>query len=335
MKILKIFIITISALLISLILLLFIFSSYLDIPTKIFTSNIIDAVNQYHILEPKVNILILGTDPRHDWLESNMDTDTIILASLNLANAKLSLVSLPRDLWYQPISSRINKIYLKSLDSDHPTDYIKQTFSDITGQNINYLIIMDTDFIKNLVTTVGGLQIDLPYTLVDDQYPNPLYILDPVSNPDPYISVKFNQGINFINQDNVDYFIRSRKGSSLDSGGTDLGRSARQQMLINALFTKLSDPSNLNLPLVKNLYYLWSHDLIKDISDKDLLSLLLNLNTSLPKLTITPISLPVADTVNSTGVIYHPIRFTGGAWVYMPIENDYSNISKFLDSYLD
>ncbi len=309
-------------------------SHYLDIPPRVIISTLIDAKARSRTIESKLNFLILGTDPRDDWLESNQDTDTIILASLDLSSANLRLVSLPRDLWYQPISSRINKIYSKSFDQPSPFNYVKQLFSDITGQKIDYLVIINTDFIKSLVDIVGGLQVELAYTLIDDQYPNPLYILDPVNNPDPYITIKFDQGINLINADNVDYFVRSRKSDTIN-GGTDMGRSLRQQMLISAIFTKLSDFNNLKLPLIKNLYQLWSHDVTKDISDQDLLSIFFHLKSSIKDLSITPISLPIADSVKGQGIIYNPKYFANNAWVYMPVNNDYTNITKFLDSCLN
>lgn len=297
---------------------------------KLFINTLNNSYRNTHTYNKRINFLILGVDPRNDWLEHNLDTDTIILASLDINSNTLKLVSLPRDLWFE--NSRINKIYFQSLQTQNPLNITKHKFTQITGQSIDHIFIINTDFLHNLIDIIGYVDVELPSAFTDNQYPNPAYIKDPVNNPNPYITIGFSSGINRLDASNIDYYVRSRKSSDNLSESSDTGRSNRQKLLFNALFLRLFQKDVItNINKIASLYHLWSSQINKDITDENLISIFLLINKNLTSLKISSLNIPI-DSPNP--ILYHPNKFTNNAWVYLPINNDYSNIKKYLDSIL-
>lgn len=313
------------------------FNKNFGYPPKLLINTVSSAYKLSKVIPQKINFLILGTDIRDDWLETSQDTDTIILASLDTQDFFVDLVSLPRDIWFTPLNSRINKIYSQSLQSSDSINFIKSKFGEITGQNIDYILIINTDILAKLINITGPVTVDLPYSFTDDQYPNPDHITDPQNFPNPYITISFTKGLNIIDSQNVDYFVRSRKGADLKNGGTDLGRSARQQLLIMALFDSLKQIKPVkNLKTLSTLYKLWSTQITKDITDTTILSIIFNLNKNITHLSFDNISIPVGlSSIDTNGVIYHPIYFSSGAWVYLPTKNDFTYLRQYLDAHLN
>jgi anionic cell wall polymer biosynthesis LytR-Cps2A-Psr (LCP) family protein len=43
--------------------------------------------------------------------------------------------------------------------------------SEITGQEINYYFMMDFNGFKTLIDRIGGVEIDVPERLYDNEYP--------------------------------------------------------------------------------------------------------------------------------------------------------------------
>ncbi len=318
----------------------FVFSYFNDefgYPPKLLINTISTAYLQSKSIPGKINFLILGTDIRDDWLETSQDTDTIILASLDTQDLIVDLVSIPRDIWFAPLNSRINKIYSQSLQNSDSFDFIKSKFNEITGQNVDHILIINTDILTKLIDITGPVTVDLPYSFTDDQYPDTNHIKDPVNFPDPYMTISFEKGPNTIDSQNIDYFVRSRKGADLKNGGTDLGRAARQQLLIMALFDSLKKIKPIqNTKTISTLYKLWSTQITKDITDTTILSLIFKLNKNITNMSFNNISIPVGlNSIDTNGVIYHPTYFPSGAWVYLPTKNDFLYLRQYLDAHLN
>ena len=86
--------------------------------------------NPYQNLK-KINFIVLGLDKRDDALEKTQTTDTIMFVSLNLENQKINIISLPRDLWFYDINSKINEIYPLSVNQNNQILYIKEKFQKL------------------------------------------------------------------------------------------------------------------------------------------------------------------------------------------------------------
>lgn len=119
----------------------------------------------------KINLLLLGRGGgNHDG--PNL-TDTMIFASVNLKNPKVTLVSVPRDIWVTDIKGKVNKAYAIGEDKRKGGGIIlaKSVFSKITGQNIDYTLVIDFSGFVKAVDQVGGIDVSVDNTFDDYLYP--------------------------------------------------------------------------------------------------------------------------------------------------------------------
>ena len=334
-KIVKIISITLLSLLIILFAIVFFafqyFASRTDQPTRPVYQNIIQAVNNnLYQGQEQINFLILGLDPRDDQLEKTNVTDTIILASLNLKNYRLTIIPLPRDLWFYPLNAKINQIYPLSLQQDDDQlKFIQDQFSQLTGQTIDHTLIVTPEDLIDFVGLIGGVDLFLPQGFTDDQYPNPSYIANPSPQIPIYITVHFDSGWNHLDRSNISYFVRSRKNApdSLN-GGTDIGRSQRQQLLVEAVVGQLKNTPPQPTRLI-NLYNFFHQKIQSNFSDRHLFSLLFHLGKNIIHLHIEKINLPTGENPQ-TDLLYYPGHLFQGQWVFLPQDQNYQAIQSFI-----
>lgn len=281
----------------------------------------------------KINFILLGLDERDDELEKTETTDTIIFASLNLTDNKLTLISLPRDLWDYNTNSKINDIYPQSLKQEDRFSYIKDKFNQITGQAVDNVIVLKTENLIRLIQLAGGLDVYLENGFIDTQYPNPEYIKDPKSGASKYITVEFDTGDVHLDETNVTQFVRSRKGGdTVAQGGTDLARIQRQQLVIDALLKKVKDGNLINsFTQIFDLYKFWNKDISKDITDLQTFqigSIILNNISNGKDFTLEKKEITVGTNAKD-GLIYHPATFINKQWVFIPADQEYKSFQQF------
>ena len=280
-----------------------------------------------------LNFIILGLDPRDDGLEKTEVTDTIILASLNTKSAQLSLISLPRDLWDYQNNKKINHIYQDSKNQENSFSYIKDNYSRITGQKINNVIVVTTQNLIDFVELIGGVDVYLETGFIDKEFPNEEYIKNPSPDISVYKTVEFPSGEIHLNTNNVSEFVRSRKGVDLNGNEvSDLGRIHRQQLLIEAIISKIKSKSFLKNP--NNLIYIynfWHQSINHDLEDDFVLSLILNMNKNLNNFSLKKIDIPIKEK-GKDGVIYHPKNFINRQWVFIPNDKEYQSLIDFINN---
>lgn len=268
------------------------------------------------------NIMILGLDPRNDALEKTNTTDTIIFASLNLHKPILNLISLPRDLWSYQDKYKINQIYPQNIDK---FDIIQTKFSDLTGQKINNTIIITTQNLIDLVSKIDGVDLYLDQGFIDTKYPNPEYIKNPSKEIPIYKTIEFKTGNIHLDSSNITEFVRSRHGSeTATTGGTDLGRMKRQQVLIEAIFKKA-----LSTKYLAQLFDFYRHDLKSNFSFKELVNLAIHFKLKILNLKLNKIDLPVGTNAKN-GVIYYPNKLTEKQWAFIPSDLEYKSFQEFI-----
>lgn len=268
------------------------------------------------------NILILGLDPRNDSLEKTETTDTIIFSSINFYNNKINLISLPRDLWFYQEKSKINQIYPKYIND---LNTIQNKFSDLTGQNIDKTLVFTTQNLIDLVNLIDGVDLYLEQGFKDEKYPNPEYIKNPSPSIPIYKTIEFSSGPIHLDQTNVTEFVRSRHGGdTVATGGTDLARIQRQQLLIEAIFKKI-----FNYKYLAKLNGFYRHSLKTNLSYNDIVNLSLRLKKDIMKLNLNKIELPIGETAKD-GVIYYPNRLTEKQWAFIPVDKDYFKFKEFI-----
>ena len=245
----------------------------------------------------------------------------------------IKIISIPGIFGFYSLGTKINQIYPDSLERPHPNQYVISNFQKITGQKIDKLVILTTQDLIEFINIIGGVDVNLPYAFKDDMYPNPDYINHPSPDTPIYKTIEFSQGI--IVSTNQCHRIRPlRKGSDDPAtGGTDLGRIARQQLMIQVINEKLEDRHSFTYQQVIGLINFFQQGLQTTLTLEYLFVIAIRLMPHLESLSIEKYSLPVKEYATE-GVIYHPPTFINRQWVFLPIDKNYAQVHQFIQETL-
>jgi LCP family protein required for cell wall assembly len=110
--------------------------------------------------------------------------------------------------------------------------------SDVTGLNVPYFMTINFQGFRHLVDALGGVDINVP-TAFTANYP---------INDDPQINagwkvIHFNAGMQHMNGEQAIEYARARYVTAPASEGSDFARSARQQLLIRAIASRMRSPA--------------------------------------------------------------------------------------------
>ena len=240
----------------------------------------------------RINILVLGIGGgSHDG--PNL-TDTIILASLDPNNNKVTLTSIPRDLWVPDLTGEVKKINSAYADGEAVRkggglQLAEAVVGKITGQNVDYGIRIDFSGFVKAVDIVGGLDINVDNTFDDYQYPvdgkeadtcgrtqEELQTLATDSAeqavldfPCRYKHIHFNKGLRHMDGETALEFVRSRHASQAIEE-SDFARSKRQEKVIKAFKDKvLSAQTLINPGKVISLYTTLQGSIDTDIKQNE------------------------------------------------------------------
>lgn len=172
-------------------------------------------------------MLLLGVDKSQERVDSGgfgsdssaYRSDTIILARVDPANHKVTLVSIPRDTKVdmgEYGTQKINAAY--SLGG--PT-LVTKVVSRLAGVSISHYAEIDFDQFSSVVDTIGGVTVNLP-----------------VAISDAYANIELPAGEQTLNGEQALGLVRSRH--AYDSyGAGDFYRESNQRMVIGAIIHKV------------------------------------------------------------------------------------------------
>ena len=116
--------------------------------------------------DDRINILLLGVlGANHQG--GGLNTDTIMIVSLEPKANKISMVSLPRDLWVldpgKETKSKINAVYEYGEEKGTGKGIVdmENLIGEITGLTIHYTAVVSTQGFTQLVDTLGGVDVSL------------------------------------------------------------------------------------------------------------------------------------------------------------------------------
>lgn len=164
-------------------------------------------------------------------------TDTIMVASYNPKTQKASLLSIPRDTFVGKNEStansynKINALYQTS------TDKILAAVNDLTGLDLKYYVIVDTEALIALVNEIGGVEFNVP---IDMDYDD--------SSQNLHIHLK--AGVQTLDGEKAENLVRFRHnndGSSYPSsyGDNDVGRMRTQREFITQVIKQTIQFKNI------------------------------------------------------------------------------------------
>lgn len=181
----------------------------------------------------ELHVLLLGisTDT------SAVLTDTIMVGSYNPKTQKASLLSIPRDTFVGKNEesansyNKINALYQTSIDK------ILSAVNDLTGLDLQYYVIVDTEALIKLVDTIGGVEFDVP---IDMDYDD--------SSQDLHIHLK--AGVQLLDGEKAENVVRFRHNNNGTSypasyGDNDVGRMKTQRAFITQVIKQTIQLKNI------------------------------------------------------------------------------------------
>jgi len=194
----------------------------------------------------RFNILVLGTDKRENDPDHYARSDTLLLANVDTISRTVGVMSIPRDLVMDVPGYGKNKVNAAYLFGEYyqleggGQALAVQTISQFFNTPIDYYVAINFDGFRKVVDTVGGIDVDVPYSLDDYNYPS-----DDEGDPFGEIHVHFDEGRQHMDGKTALRYARTRHADN------DFARSRRQLQIILAVRQKAM---SLNLiPVLPNL----------------------------------------------------------------------------------
>jgi len=204
------------------------------------------AIDRERLNYQRINIVLYGYGG--DQHSGAFLSDSIMVISIQPIQdhpPQIAEISVPRD-WFVNIplrngkstEQRINFAYAAGMLGEGPEPasavdagaaVADPLIAHLLGIGVNYFVGVDFNAFKQAVDAVGGIDIDVPTTFTDRQYPAGECDLGNCG----YETVHFNAGMQHMNGATALIYARSRHGN--DGQGSDFARSRRQQQIIVAL----------------------------------------------------------------------------------------------------
>ena len=191
-----------------------------------------------------MNLLIVGVDERAGHPEEGVRSDTLLLVHLDALGRWVSMLSIPRDTRVELPdigSTKINTAYgqgyagAETLYRPGTTPQqggmalAAQTVEGLLllperGQHVDAIAQINFDGFAKVIDVLGGVDIDVPTLIIDDEYPTPDFGIT---------RIEFQPGVQHMDGATALIYARTRHADS------DFGRSERQQQVLRAIATKL------------------------------------------------------------------------------------------------
>ena len=212
-----------------------------------------------------VNFLLIGSDKRAG---TSFRTDTMVVAILRPNDGQVSLISIPRDLWVSIPgweNQRINTAYQHGILTDYPgggPGLLKDTIQYNLGIRIDHSALVDFDGFRQIVDTLGGVDVPVscPYT--------DWHLIDPTYDPEietNWSLYTVDSGVVHMDGDLALWYARSRQKSN------DFDRGRRQQEVLRALFSQALQTGTLTR--IPELYNDFKSTVETDLGLGDILQL--------------------------------------------------------------
>jgi LCP family protein required for cell wall assembly len=174
------------------------------------------------LLKGRVTLLIIGTDSNGERARRGLpvNTDGLIVASVNAAKDRIVMLSLPRDTVDLPMADGgVWRNKINDLERAHDIETLRDTIATTLKVPIDYYLQISMEDFGRVVNAVGGIDVVVPYALYD-----------------PEIGLDLAAGKQHLNGNNANRYVRTRHQD------TDYGRALRQQQVVMALVGKLLEP---------------------------------------------------------------------------------------------
>ncbi len=177
----------------------------------------------------KANVLILGVD------EDGLRTDTIILASYDLDDNKIDMLSIPRDtrMYIGKRYQKINAAYsLSQNGKKRGYQGTVEAVTRLTGVPINYYVEFSTKAFREMIDALGGVEFNVPQRM---------YYTDRSQN----LKIDLQPGLQTLDGEKAEQLVRFRKYAQGDIRRVEVQqefiKAVADQKLNLSILTKLPD----------------------------------------------------------------------------------------------
>jgi LCP family protein required for cell wall assembly len=203
----------------------------------------------------RFDLLLLGSDAGPDRWSRRMDV--MLLVEIDVNTGKVAMIGLPRNLINAPFppgaardavacgcfTGLLNALYVEAT-AVHPDRWpgtgavkgigaVRAVVSQLTGRPVDAVLVADLWGMIKVVDAMGGVDINIPYAVSDDNYPDPVY---------GHIAMSLPAGQQHLDGRHALFYARSRHQDS------DYGRMARQQTLLLEIRKQIGPETILNAP---------------------------------------------------------------------------------------
>src|SRR4030042_1894714 len=121
----------------------------------------------------RINALLLGIRGEGDP-NGGLLSDGIMMLSFKKSTGQVSLISIPRDLYLQMPGEvkyeKVNAAYALGLGKyNNGLDYAKKTVAYITGQHIEYGVVINFEAFNDIIDLLGGVTIYLDKPFIENK----------------------------------------------------------------------------------------------------------------------------------------------------------------------
>jgi anionic cell wall polymer biosynthesis LytR-Cps2A-Psr (LCP) family protein len=187
---------------------------------------------------------------------------------------------------------------------------------------VDYSIVIDFSGFQKIVDALGGIEIDVPESIVDTQYPT-IY--------DSYETFRISRGLQVLDGKTALKYARSRHSTN------DFSRSVRQQLVIRAIRERVLSLGYLtNTTKISDTYDIVSEHIDTDLSIDQMINLALHAK-DIPPASIRTVGIhgecTSASVCRAGGYLYTPSRdMFGGASILLPENAIASKVSYYEDT---
>jgi polyisoprenyl-teichoic acid--peptidoglycan teichoic acid transferase len=185
----------------------------------------------------RVTVLLVGIDYAPGRVTHL--TDTMLVATFDVETGDGAMISVPRDLYGVPIGdgrtwdAKLNSLMVRA--SDDPANFplggpgtLKAAIGELLGTRIHYFAAIDLAGLRQVIDTVGGVDITVERAVADPAFDDPFGVV----RGGFYIDA----GTHHLDGATALAYVRSRMGA----GDSDFTRAARQQQVLTAIADKLN-----------------------------------------------------------------------------------------------
>ena len=271
-------------------------------------------------MEGRINILLLGVGGKG---HAGPDlADTTMVVSIAPQEKRLALLSLPRDM-VVPLGNlgwrKIN--ILNALGEARAAGqgpvFAQDMLSRTLGIPLHYYARVDFTGFEQFIDAIGGVDVQVPNTLIDEKYP----ILGKEDEPDMaarYETLRIEKGLQNFDGAMALRYVRSRYAAPPEH--SDFARMRRQQLLLESIKTKLTSSGKLRLAYLMSLTNLFFNHVATNLTVPEA--------ARIGEMVSTAAQPQISAVVLKAGPneLLHESTGPEGAYILLPNQDDFAEI---------